>query len=88
MVISRGWSSVTLGKAGTFNENQAFFKHVKYELTEEKTKDNSRYVDGIWIYKPSGAKKGIEESKPLKAEPVADPKLNPVPVSKPVEELK
>ena len=80
MVISRGWSSVTLGKAGTFNENQAFFKHVKYELTEEKTREKHN-VDGIWIYKPSGAKKGIEESKPLKAEPVADPKLNPMPVS-------
>ena len=52
MVITKGWSGVTLGKAGTWAKNTAFFKHVKYELTEEKTRDNADLVDGIWICKP------------------------------------
>ena len=51
MVIEKGWSGVTLGKAGGPQRNRAFFKHVNYELTEEKTRGNG-VVECIWIYNP------------------------------------
>ena len=44
MVIEKGWSGVTLNKDG-----HAYFKHVPYLLTKEKTKE-SKSVTAIHIY--------------------------------------
>ena len=50
MVITKGWSGVTLGKAGTGAADNAWFKKVDWELTPDKTKLNP-LVEAIWIYK-------------------------------------
>ena len=44
IVIENGWSGVTLSKDG-----HAYFKHVAYKLTKEKTRQ-SKHATAIHIY--------------------------------------
>ena len=50
LCIERGWSGLTIGAPDTPAAGAVFFKHVEYELTEEKTKE-SKNSTCIWIYK-------------------------------------
>ena len=45
LCIEKGWSGLTVGVEG-----DVFFKHVEYELTEEKTSE-SQNSKCIYIYK-------------------------------------
>ena len=50
LCIERGWSGFTIGAPDTLTAGSVFFKHVEYELTEEKTSE-SQNSKCIYIYK-------------------------------------
>ena len=68
MVIEKGWSGFTLGQSGTKNRHTVWFKHVKYDLTKEKT-IYSHDAECIYIYNPK-MKLAVAEEKnvPVAAE--------------------